>query len=413
MRGEARLPPAKKEYFAGDSIILCYSSNKDIIASIYVSKLEKGVCKMTANYYFDFGAGSPPAAPYVQVLPDTLYSKELGYGFEEGGRVSSRDRGEGDRLQSAFCIPLEAAFAVDLPNGLYNVAMTMGDAIAPTITSVTYGPRRHVVRKAATTAGQYAAHSFTVKVTDGRLRLSFGGIAPRINSLVITEARQAFTVFLAGDSTVTDQETFPYAGWGQMLPLFFKAEAAVDNHAKSGRSSRSFIDEGRLAAILEQIRPGDHLWIQFGHNDSKPDKERATDPYTTYKEKLGVYIKEARARQAHPLLITPMHRRKFDGQGRIVDTHGDYIPAMKELAAELDVPLIDLAEKSKALYESYGPEPSKALFVWAYPGEFMSLPEGMEDDTHFQEAGAYAMASLVVEGVRELMLQPFHLYLKN
>ncbi|RCW45557.1 rhamnogalacturonan acetylesterase [Paenibacillus prosopidis] len=368
---------------------------------------------MTVSLKFDFGIGAMPDAPYIQVLPDTAYSEALGYGFENNERVYSRDRGEADRLHGAFCIPLEAVFAVDLPNGCYTVTATIGDAIAPTSTMLKYGVGRVVLHKAVTSAGQYAIHSFTVKVTDGKLRLSFSGAAPRINALQINEAKQATTIFLAGDSTVTDQDTFPYAGWGQMLPLYFKTDVAVDNHAKSGRSSKSFIDEGRLAAILEQIKPNDYLWIQFGHNDQKPDTERATEPFGSYKEMLSIYVKEARAREARPVLITPMHRRKFDGQGRIIDTHGDYLLGMMQLAAELDVPLIDLAAKSKALYEQLGDEPSKALFMWAYPGEFIHFPEGAQDDTHFQELGAIQIAGLVAEGVKELGLSPLSLYLKG
>ncbi|WP_028610257.1 rhamnogalacturonan acetylesterase [Paenibacillus harenae] len=368
---------------------------------------------MTVTYKFDFGIGPAPDSPYIQVLPDTLYNETAGYGFEGNKRISSRFREEADRLRSAFCIPLDAVFKADLPNGCYTVTATIGDAIAPTSTTLKYGPGRIAVYKAVTSAGQYAVHSFTAKVTDGQLRLAFSGAAPRINALEIAAAKQATTIYLAGDSTVTDQETFPYAGWGQMLPLYLKADVAVDNHAKSGRSSRSFIDEGRLAAILEQIKPNDYLWIQFGHNDQKPDKERATEPFGSYKEKLAVYVEEARARGAIPVLVTPVHRRKFDGGGRIIDTHGDYLLGMKQLAAELDVPLIDLAAKSKALYEQLGDEPSKALFMWAYPGEFIHFPEGAQDDTHFQELGAIQIAGLVAEGVRELALSPLHLYLRG
>lgn len=368
---------------------------------------------MTVSLKFDFGIGSAPASPYIQVLPNTIYNKDAGYGFESTLRISSRNREEADRLRGAFCIPLEAAFVVDLPNGCYTITATIGDAIAPTSTTLKYGVGRIVLHKAVTSAGQYAVHNFTVKVTDGRLRLVFSGVAPRINALQIDEAKQATTIYLAGDSTVTDQDTFPYAGWGQMLPLYFKTDVAIDNHAMSGRSSRSFINEGRLAAIMEQIKPGDYLWIQFGHNDEKPDEERATEPFGSFKEMLAVYVEESRARGAKPVLITPMHRRKFDEQGRIIDTHGDYLLGMKQLAAELDVPLIDLAAKSKDLYERLGDEPSKALFMWAYPGEFIHFPDGAQDDTHFQELGGIQIAGLVAEGVRELALSPLLLYLKG
>lgn len=368
---------------------------------------------MAISLKFDFGIGSAPASPYIQVLPTSLYSEVTGYGFESAERVSSRNRDESDRLRGAFCIPLEAVFAVDLPNGLYTITATIGDAIAPTSTTLKYGVGRIVLHKATTSAGQYAVHSFTVKITDGRLRLAFSGVAPRINALCIDEAKQATTIYLAGDSTVTDQDTFPYAGWGQMLPLYFKTDVAIDNHAVSGRSSKSFIDEGRLAAIVEQIKPGDDLWIQFGHNDEKPDAERATEPFGSYKEMLAVYVEEARSRGARPVLITPMHRRKFDEHGRIIDTHGDYLLGMKELASELAVPLIDLAAKSKTLYEELGDEPSKALFMWAYPGEFIHFPEGAKDDTHLQEHGGIVIAGLVADGVRELGLSPLSLYLKS
>nr|WP_223829384.1 hypothetical protein [Paenibacillus arenilitoris] len=133
---------------------------------------------MTVSFKFDFGIGPAPESPYIQVLPDTLYDEGSGYGFEPNGRIGSRNREEADRLRGAFCIPLEAAFIVDLPDGCYTVTATIGDAIAPTSTSIKYGPGRVVAHKAATSAGQYAVHSFTVKVTDGRLRLAFSGVAP-------------------------------------------------------------------------------------------------------------------------------------------------------------------------------------------------------------------------------------------
>lgn len=368
---------------------------------------------MTVSFKFDFGIGDAPNSSYIQVLPSTIYSEQLGYGFTQNERISSRNRDESDRLRGAFCIPLEADFTVNLPNGCYTVTVTIGDLIAPTSTTLKYGVGRIVLHKAVTSAGQYAVHSFTVKVTNGQLKLFFSGVAPRINALQIEEAKQATTIYLAGDSTVTDQDTFPYAGWGQMLPLYFKTDVAIDNHAVSGRSSRSFIDEGRLAAILEQIKPNDYLWIQFGHNDEKPDVERATEPFGSFKEMLSIYVKESLARGARPVLITPMHRRKFDSEGRVTDTHGDYLLGMIELAKELDVPLIDLAAKSKILYERLGDEPSKSLFMWAYPGEFIHFPEGALDDTHFQELGAIQIAGLVAEGVRELGLSPLNLYLKG
>lgn len=364
------------------------------------------------NYYFDFGIGESPAAPYLQVTPDSMYNEKDGYGFLPGGHIGSRRRAGGERLRSAFCIPVEAGFRADLPNGCYTVTATIGDEAAPTVTTLQYGKRSTVLIKAETLAGQYGTHSFTVKVKEGHVVLRFSGVAPRINALRFEPCPNAMTVYLAGDSTVTDQETFPYAGWGQMLPAFFKAEVAVDNRAVSGRSSRSFIGEGRLDAILEEIGPGDHLWMQFGHNDQKSDAARHTEPFGSYKEMLLLYIEGARSKGAHPVLITSMHRRRFDDNGELVDTHGDYLTAMRELAKESEVPIIDLAAKSAELFQSLGAEACKELFMWGLPGEFIAFSEGVKDDTHFQEEGARKLAELVAEGVKELNLSPLSLYLK-
>ncbi|MFD1953573.1 rhamnogalacturonan acetylesterase [Paenibacillus thailandensis] len=363
------------------------------------------------EYRFDFGAGEAEAG-YTKVPAGTAYDKALGYGFE-GGIVNERDRGGPDKLRGSFCIPVNASFLVDLPDGNYTVTVTMGDQIAPTTTTLKAGPNRMILHEAAASAGQFLVRSFTTNVNTGQLKLSFSGIAPRVNAVTIRPAPQATTIFLAGDSTVTDQETFPYAGWGQMLPLYLNAEVAVVNEAKSGRSSKSFLNEGRLQPILDRIKPKDFLFIQFGHNDEKTDEERATDPFTTYKQYLNVYIKEARERGAIPVLITPVQRRKFGADGKIIDTHGDYVTAMKELAAEENVPLIDLTASSTALYESMGDEPSKALFMWAYPGEFAAFPEGAKDDTHFQELGGIRIAGLVKDGIKELGLMPLCVYLRD
>lgn len=213
-------------------------------------------------------------------------------------------------------------------------------------------------------------------------------------------------IWMAGDSTMSDydESVAPRMGWGQVLGRFLKPEAVVLNKAASGRSSKSFINEGRLDEIREGIGPGDYFLIQFGHNDEKPDEERRTEPYTTYKQYLKQYINAAREKGAHPVLLTPVERRKFDEAGRLVDTHGEYPAAMKQLAEEEDVPLIDLGAKTRQLLERLGPEESKRLFLWFEPGERENYPEGAQDDTHFSEYGAEQVARLALEGFRELEL---------
>ncbi|NOU96149.1 GDSL family lipase [Paenibacillus sp. LMG 31456] len=369
---------------------------------------------MNKEFKFDFGV-SLAVSGYIKIGQQSIYDAAKGYGFEDVSRVYAieREASEAGALRSDFCIPLETAFIVDVPNGNYTVSVMMGDTLTATETTIKSGEGRLLIHKLQTAAGQFVKRSIGVHVADGQLKLMFSGIAPRINSLEIKASSQIVTVYLAGDSTVTDQalDGYPYAGWGQMLPHYLNASAAVANHAMSGRSSKSFIDEGRLEAIFQLIQPNDYLLIQFGHNDQKPDEERRTEPETTYKQYLKKYIDGARERGAVPVLITPVHRRFFDEKGCIVNTHGDYLQAVKELGQAEQVPVIDLAEKTRLLYESYGDERSKTLFMWAVPGEFPNHPTGARDNTHFQEVGAIQVAKLVVEGIREQQLNPLMLFL--
>ncbi|WP_017812679.1 rhamnogalacturonan acetylesterase [Paenibacillus shenyangensis] len=374
------------------------------------------------EWHFDIGPGEP-AAGCIGISPDSLYTPDYGHGFLPGGEVYGRDRiGMLDReqaelvshVQTSFCIPLGATFALDVPDGCYQVKLTIGDLLAATHTIIRADGSRMLLPPICTQAGQLVEMLCTVAVRSGQLRLSFGGRAPRLNYLQITAVPDTLKLVLAGDSTVTDQpaDGYPYAGWGQLLPSRLKHDVCVDNHAVSGRSSKSFIQQGRLDRIREVLHPGDFLFIQFGHNDEKTDAARHTDPFTTYKEYLTEYITIARDQQAIPVLLTPVSRRIFDTQGRLEDTHGDYLTAMRELADEQQVPLIDLAQRTRQLLEKLGPEASKELFVWLYPGEYMNFPAGSQDNTHFQEYGASRVADLVIEGIRELNLQPLTMYLR-
>ena len=382
---------------------------------------------------FKFGPGEEIEG-YKAVSSNTFYETHQGFGFEQGSIVYEKQRihenessrgvnriqGNGEpvnlasQLRSSFCIPTKASFVLDVPDGTYQIMMLAGDELAETRTRVKAGEGRLMVPTIHTLPGQCAEIRFSVVVRGGKLRLSFSGPAPRINALEVTLANQTMTVFLAGDSTVTDQPEsgYPYCGWGQLLPAQFKHDVAVDNHAQSGRSSRSFINEGRLDAIQRKIKAEDYLFIQFGHNDEKPDPSRGTKPFTTYKEHLKKYIDVAREAGARPVLVTPVHRRYFADDGTLTDTHGDYIVAVRELAQEEEVPLIDLAERSRLLFEQTGIEGTKEDFMWVLPGEFMNFPAGVEDNTHFQERGAHRLAQQVAEAICELRLQPLQMFLR-
>jgi lysophospholipase L1-like esterase len=221
--------------------------------------------------------------------------------------------------------------------------------------------------------------------------------------------KNRITIYLAGDSTVSDYiSTFaPRAGWGQVIGRFFDDKIVVKNEAAPGRSSKSFIAEGRLKSILNQLDKGDYLFIQFGHNDQKfEDSSRYTEPHTTYKSYLKQYIDGARAKQAIPVLVTPVERRRFTEEGISRDSHGQYPAAMMELGFEENVPVIDLTSKSKAVFQTLGPEGTKNVFLWLKASQNKNYPKGIQDNTHFQETGAKLVARLVVEGIEDSNLVP-------
>jgi lysophospholipase L1-like esterase len=199
---------------------------------------------------------------------------------------------------------------------------------------------------------------------DKRLTIEFNGDRPCTCAMEITPNDSAITVFLAGNSTVTDQRYEPWSAWGQMLPRFFKpGSVSVANHAESGEALKSFIAENRLEKLMGMIRPGDYLFIQFAHNDQKPESSAYVEAFTGYKEYLKRYIDETRRRGANPVLVTAMLRRNFNDLGEVINTHGDYPAAMRQVSDEENVPLIDLFEMSRILYEALGPEDSRKLFV--------------------------------------------------
>ncbi|MFG3201585.1 rhamnogalacturonan acetylesterase [Streptomyces sp. NPDC048192] len=199
------------------------------------------------------------------------------------------------------------------------------------------------------------------------------------------------TLYIAGDSTAAQKYAgeAPETGWGMALPFFLHKEWKVDNRAVDGRSSKSFADEGRLDAVLSVIRPGDLLLVQFAHNDEKAaDPTRYTEPWTTYQQYLRLYIDGARSRGARPVLATPVERRRFDADGNAVPTHGDYPAAMRALAKEEGVALLDIEALSLALWQRLGAEETKAYFNWTATEQ---------DNTHFNPPGAIAAARLVAQ----------------
>lgn len=200
-------------------------------------------------------------------------------------------------------------------------------------------------------------------------------------------------IYYIGDSTVAFNKiaTYPQTGMSQGLPLYLKDDVQVISLAKNGRSTKSFLDEGLFVPAQEGMQAGDFLFIQFGHNDEKDDPARHTDPYGSYQEHLNFYIDEARAKGAHPVLITPIARRLFDEQGQFTPgSHGDYPEAMRHLGARLQVPVADLTSITEAFLAQLGDEPSKPLFVWP------------KDNTHLKAEGAVRMAGFLAAELSRL-----------
>lgn len=312
-------------------------------------------------------------------------------------------------------------FTAPVPEGVYDVTVTVGHPTRPTAVTVKAEARRLMLQDLRVEPGQTATRTFTVAVKrptlasgrriavkpsqpaanwDARLSLEFTGSDPNVAAVAIEPAADFVNLFLAGDSTVTDQDGALSTGWGQMLPRFFRAGVAVVNNAQSGDSLRSFRGNGLLDQIWERARPGDFLLIQFGHNDQK-DKLEGAGAFTTYKRELEAYVAEARARELEVVLVTPMERRRFEG-GSPRPTLADFAEAMRQVGREQSVPVIDLHAASLKLYAALGPEGSKRVFLH-YPAG--TAPDGrrepLADDSHFDNYGGYELARIVATGISE------------
>ncbi len=357
---------------------------------------------------FDFSAG--PAKPgYTRVAPAAVYSDDAGFGYEPGAQAAMGDNGNTATSDRPFM------FSAKVPEGNFNVTVALGDSAATTTTTVKAESGRLMLERVEVPAGQVVERSFTTNVRTPRLpklpvnatgreevsldkfdgsnardwdsKLTIEIVSPHaaLRSIEITPAPEAPTVFIAGDSTVTDRDGGGDVSWGQLLSRFLKPGVAVSNHAQSGETLKSFSSALRLDKILSQMKQGDYLFIQFAHNDSKEAwPQTYVEPETTYKAYLKVYIAETRRRGATPVLVTPMDRA-MRGTGAPTHGHGGYPQAMREAASEEHVPLIDLYNMSIALYEAAGPDAAKIL----------------ADGTHSTAYGGYEFAKCIAMGIKE------------
>ena len=362
---------------------------------------------------YDFGTPTSPVADgYTRIDETTGYMTENRVGFVDPSVVTSADRGTStgaDAVHQDHVSIGDTELVVDLPNGDYTVSVVAGDPAEASEIALTVETMAKV-QTTAKTAGQFLEMSFDVALVDGQLNIEVAGSAPRLASLVIT--RQADrtpsavpTAFVTGDSTVQTYtaDYAPQAGWGQMLDRFLTDGVTVKNHAIGGRSTKNFISQGRLDEVLRQVKPGDYLVVQFGHNDNSygvDDRYAGPADYANY---LRTFVDGAIQRGATPIVVTPVSRLSVNATtGAFNVSFPEYVAAATQLAAEEGVPLVDLSTLSREYLDSIGVEAAKSVFLHVPAGVYPGRPNGTVDDTHFQEYGAIQLARLVAGAVKEL-----------
>lgn len=358
---------------------------------------------------FDLTGAKHPKEGHIPVGQNTAYTDSTGYGYDF---IPGWD-GKSDRPYF---------FSAAVPDGNYRVTVTLGSKKSAGSTTVRAEARRMMLDNAATRKGELRQETFIVNKRDdriddkdrvklkarekgcinwdGKLTLEFNGAAPRVSYIEIEPAPEVPTVFLCGNSTVVDNQAEPYTGWGQMLTRFINDSAAVANYAESGLTASVFLSQGRLRKAMTQMKPGDYVVVEFGHNDQK-QKGPGCGAYYNYAYALKQFIDNARRKGATPILVTPTRRRDFDEAGRVRDTHGEYPAAMREIAAREGVAVVDFQELTKTLIEAMGPEESKRLFVHCPAGTYEGQKADIADNTHFSNFGAMEIAKIFANAIRE------------
>ena len=322
-------------------------------------------------------------------------------------------------------------FSVVVPDGNYRVTVTLGNKKKAGQTVVRAESRRHYVDEVVTKKGKLETVSFIVnkhnpvingdvrvklkprevdyKNWDDSLNLSFCGSAPAIQRIQIEPVTDVTTVFLCGNSTVVDQEDEPWASWGQMITRWFGPQVAIANFAESGLSCTTFLAQLRLDKILSQLKNGDYVIVEFGHNDEK-EKKAGDGAWYSYSRNLKIFADRVKAVGGHIIFCTPTARRFFK-DGRIENTHGDYPEAMKTVAEREQVPVIDLTRMSTIFYETLGEEGSKKALVHYPANTFPNQEKALADNTHFNPYGAWEIAKMVVMGLKQIQ-SPLVSYLR-
>jgi lysophospholipase L1-like esterase len=392
-------------------------SNATTVAKKIVSEVTNAATSKTIEkQLFYFGKKVKKSKQVTVVNKSVPFDSAVGYGFDFNTATNVTWN------QTSFATEAPTYFSVQLPEGNYQVSVTFGSATKNTNTTIKSESRRLMLDQQLLKKGETATKTFNVNVRkpkiddtsqiqlkdrdlgqlnwDEKLTLEFLGTV-EIKSISVTPITDVKTVYLAGDSTVTDQDLEPWASWGQYITNYFDENVVVANYAASGLTLRSFKAGLRLKKIISVIKPGDYLIVEFAHNDEK-EKGEGIGPWDSYSASIREYVQAARDKGANPILITPVQRRAFNADGTLKPTHGDYPDAMRKVAQEMNVPLVDITKLTTTLYESWGDEPSRKAFVQYPANTFPGQKEKLEDNTHFNSFGANEIALCVIKGLRDL-----------
>lgn len=324
-------------------------------------------------------------------------------------------------------------FSVAVPDGNYLVTVTLGSKKRKAETVVRAESRRLMVERAVTRRGQLVDYTFVVNKRsprytaktekgtveervklkereygylnwDDSLTLEFNGASPAVKRIRIEPDTTATTIFLCGNSTVVDQDSEPWASWGQMIPRWFDSSIAISNHAESGLTARTFLGGNRLEKILTMMHPGDYVVCEFGHNDEKEHRP-GDGAWYHYVYNLKIFIDKVRQAGGHIIFCTPTQRRAWQSDNQhILDTHGDFPAAMCSVAEREQVPVIDLNGMTRTFFETLGFEGSKKALVHYPAHTYPNQDKPLADNTHFNPYGAYEVAKMVVMGMKKLGL---------
>lgn len=364
------------------------------------------------SFKFDFTGEKKPLAGFTAITSESRFSEERGYGYD------MMPAWDGKSDEPFF-------FSVNVPDGNYKVTVTLGAKKSDGKTTVRGESRRMFVNNLQTKKGELIKQTFVinkrntiikgkekVKIKprektsmnwDDKLTLEFNGAAPRVSYIEIEPAPNVPTVFLCGNSTVVDNDAEPYTGWGQMLPYFFDENVCVANYAESGLSANTFLGGLRLKKALTQMKKGDYVVVEFGHNDQK-QKGPGVGAHYSFAYYIKQFIDEARLKGAVPILVTPTRRRQFDKEGKIRDTHEDYPDVIREIAKRENIVLVDFQEMTKTMIEAAGVEDSKKMFVHYPMGTFKGQEKELKDNSHFSNFGAYEISKCFIEGIKAAKL---------